>query len=266
MKNKAYYHIYMPDDLSWTYIFIDQMREMLESGVMEKLDELTIISIGDEESTKHLFGLLNYYNYLTKVKIKVNYFDKKNTDKELINIDGADKHKFITETQTLQTIWEDAKNSDEWYNILYFHTKGVTAIERVLKVGDYGRFVNYLHWRKHCEWSIFDKFEESIELLKTHDAVGANFSAWPTPHFSGNMWWTNSKYISTLSNPNDVEWWKEYKKKNKEAFAWLPDRLVGEMWIGSGDNAKLFSYYNHPRPPPQSNLGQEIILRKEYYK
>lgn len=264
MKNRAYYHVFMTDDLSWSYIFIHQMDSLINSGLISKLDLLVVVCVGGEESKKHMIGLLGYYNHLFKTPISLYYFDKTYNDEALKQLDQASG--FITETKTLEIIWNDSKATTEPFNIVYFHSKGVTAIERVLKTGDYARFVNYLSWRKFNEWSIFDKHEDAINLLNDYDAIGSNYSAWPTPHFSGNMWWTRSDYIKTLENPEDQEWWTKYKKNNEEAFSWLPDRLNGEMWIGSGDNVKLYSFHDHPRPPPISNLGNEFILKQDYYK
>lgn len=265
MKNKAYYHIFMPDDLSWSYIVIDQIKDLIESGVAEKLEVLNVTSIGNQESTEHLIGLLQYYNQITGLNIFLNPIRKDYDDSSLLNIDR--NINILTETTTLNKLWQDAKESVEEYNILYFHTKGVTAVERVLKQRNYRTFVNYLHWRKHCEWSIFEKHQEALVLLGSEfDAVGTNYTDWPTKHFSGNVWWAQSKYISSLEDPASREWWEKYKTKNPQAFSWLPDRLSNEMWIGSGEDAKLYSFYNHPSPPPISNLGEQIILRKDYYK
>lgn len=265
MKTKAYYHVYMPDDESWSYIFIDQMREMIESGLVKKLNDFHVVAIGNKQSQSHLLGLLYYYNHITGLNISLNFIDKDRKDSELHNLDQVQNNTLLSETATLQLIHEECKVAEEPYRVLYFHAKGVTSIERVLKTGQYHKFINFMHWRKHLEWGVFDMHEKSMELLSEYDAVSTNYDEWPCPHYSGNFWWANSNYIKTLSNPNDDEWWSSYKNKYP-ALHTLPDRLVAEMWIGSGENPKLYSHYNDPLRPPISNMGDRIVLKNEYYK
>lgn len=264
MKNKAYYHAYLTDDSAWTHIFMEQMGDIIDSGLMDKLDELHIICIGNPASIQHMTGLLNYYQQVTKVKIILTYFDKQITDIELPNLSAYPNNNILSETQTLSILRNESLQSEEPYNILYFHAKAVTSIETCLKRGMYGIFINYMHWRKHLNYFVLEKYQDCWNKLNEgFDVTGSNFGPWPSNHYSGNFWWANSEYIKTLPDPNDNSWWESYKTQHP-ALLTMADRLVAEMWIGSGETAKMYSFYNDPEPPPISNLGARMILKKEY--
>jgi|APFre7841882654_1041346.scaffolds.fasta_scaffold09741_9 hypothetical protein len=263
MTNKAYYHIYLPEDRSWANIFCDQIGKMIDSGLVNDLENFHVIAIGNPDSIKELGGLLQYYHKVTGLNITLTWFQKSISDNDLVNLDNMPNKDVLSETQTLKIIRDEARNSKKPYNILYFHAKAVTSVEKCLKRGQYDRFINYIHWRKLLDHFSLIKYKDSIELLNNFDAVGCNFCEWPSFHFSGNYWWSDSVYISSLADPNDEIWWELYKKDNPDLYR-LPNRLVSEMWIGSGVNSKLYSFYNHPSPPPISNLGEQIIYAKEY--
>ena len=263
MKNKAYYHIYLPDDYSWAGIFTDQMGKMLESGLMKDIDQFNVTAIGNKDHINRLSDLLGYYYKLTGTSTNLTWFQKNISDYDLNNLDRMKNENILSETQTLKKIREDCLNSSEPFNVLYFHAKAVTSIEKCLKRGQPERYINYIHWRKMLDYFSIIKWKESIALLENFDAVGCNYCNWPSNHFSGNYWWSNSEYIKRLSDPTDEEWWKSYKDLHTELYK-LPDRLVSEMWIGSGKDADLYSFYFDKTPPPISNLGERIIFTEEY--
>lgn len=266
MKNKAYYHAYLTDDNAWTHIFMEQMGDMLDSGLMNKLDEFNIICIGNDASIRHMTGLLNYYQSITKTNMTLTFFNKQITDNDLPSISGIPNSNILSETQTLSILREHSLQSEEPYNILYFHAKAVTSIETCLKRGMYGIFINYMHWRKHLNFFVLEKYQDCWDKLANgFDVAGSNFGPWPSKHFSGNFWWAKSDYIKTLPDPQDEKWWSLYKSQHPELYK-LADRLVAEMWIGAGEEAKMYSFYNDPEPPPISNLGAKLLLKKEYYK
>lgn len=262
MKNNLYYHIYMPDDNSWASIFTDQMERLLNSNLCWKVNKFKITCIGKQDAIQKLVGLLKYYNHVAKFPIELKAIDKRISDNQLGYIDSMVDGNVVTETETLSSIYHDCLKAEEPFNVLYFHAKGVTAIERQLNTGNYGNFVNLLHWRKHLDWFAFDKYDECMERLQYSDVVGTNFCSWPSPHYSGNYWWTTSEYIKKLPDPKDRVWWDGYKKDHPDLYR-LPDRLVAEMWIGSG-NGSMSSLYFDKEPPPISNLGEKLILNYEY--
>lgn len=263
----GYYHIYLSDNLNWVQLFVDQFTEFLNSGLFHKLDELNITAIGTQTDFDKFVHFLKYYYNITKVKLIVDHYIKDYSDSELNYIN--DSKKIIDETVTLNKIWTRCSNEVDNHQILYFHAKGITAFYKFIQkdindLQDISIFVNYNHWRKFIEWSVLEKHEVCWELLNRCDTVGANFSKWPTPHYSGNFWWANSHYLKTLTSPIDVSWRTQYQQNND--LLNLPDRLLSEMWIGSGQSANMFSLYNHEFAPPKSSLAEMLIQRKEYYK
>jgi hypothetical protein len=49
------------------------------------------------------------------------------------------------------------------------------------------------------EWVCIDNWEKCIQLLRDgNDTVGCNLQGEPTPHYSGNFWWTTSSHIRAL--------------------------------------------------------------------
>lgn len=263
MKNKAYYHIYLPDDHSWCNIFCGQIGKMIDSGLVKDLDKFHVIAIGNQKAIEEISGLLNYYQNVTGMNIVLTWFNKIISDNDLNRLDNIPNNAVLSETQTLKIIRDEARIAIEPYNILYFHAKAVTSVEKCIKNGQYNRYVNYIHWRKLLDYFSLIKYKESIARLKDAEVVGCNLCNWPSPHLSGNYWWSDSIYISSLSDPNDEIWWKLYKDSHPALYT-LPDRLVSEMWIGSGVNAKMYSFYNDKTPPPISNLGERIIFASEY--
>jgi len=261
MKLLSYYHIYLTEDYSWSYMFLDQLKAMHDFGLFERLDEFNISAIGTKEQLNCLGGLLNSYSKYMTCSLYMTPFLKTNTDEELNQLDT--KNLGFTETNTIKMIWDRAKNTEVPLKISYFHSKGITAIERVLKAGDYNRFINYHYWRKFMDWSVIEKNEDCIKFLDEYDAVGANYTNWPCPHFSGNYWWANSDYLKTLVDPFDESWWPNYRNEHSDLLRITP-RVKDEMWIGSGKNVKIHSLFNHYTAPPVSNLAENIILRKEY--
>ncbi|MCK9369306.1 hypothetical protein M0R04_05145 [Candidatus Dojkabacteria bacterium] len=266
MKNKAYYHIYMPDDDSWSYIFIDQMSKLIDSGLVNKLSNLHVVCIGNMKSINHMKGLLSYYNSVTGLNITLTLFEKTISDNYLHKLDVVENKSILSETQTLKIIRDDCITSNEPFNVLYFHAKAVTSIEKALKTGQYNRFVNFVHWRKLLDYFVIEKHTECIKKLNDgFNTASTNFCEWPSKHYSGNYWWATSDYIKTLNDSNDTLWWDSYKSKHQDLYR-LPDRLVAEMWIGSGDNPRMYSSFSDPLRPPISNLGDRFILGLEYYK
>jgi len=258
-----YYHIYLTEDNSWTYILLDQFKLLYDSGLAKKIDNIHVTGIGKEKELDIFTGLLDYQTKIIGKDINAYLYEKPNDDSLLKDINKAKN--ILTETITLERIWNFSRESENNNQVMYFHSKGVTSIKRHLDKSDvdfgYNIFTNYYHWRKFLDWSTIEMHEECWDALHLNDAAGANFTTWPAPHYSGNYWWANTDYIKTLSNPIEQEWWSEYRK-NFPSF--LTDRIKDELWIGSGYNPKMFSLMNHPSAPPKASLAEVIIKREEY--
>jgi hypothetical protein len=261
---KIFYHLYLTDNHSWTYIFLDQFKCIHDSGLYKKIDDFHIVAVGTQEQVTILKGLVNYFSHIFGKTLCLHIAYKPNKDEELKEINHSKN--LLTETLTLKIIWDLVQNKPN-HQIMYFHSKGVTGIQRHLdpKSQDFGyeRFVNYYYWRKFLDWSVIEKAEDAWKLLNDYDTVGTNFVSWPSMHYSGNYWWANSDYIQTLNDPTDDAWWQKYREDHP-ALLHLTPRLKDEMWIGSGKTPKMYSFVDHHAPPPISNLGETLITRREY--
>jgi beta-1,4-mannosyl-glycoprotein beta-1,4-N-acetylglucosaminyltransferase len=127
------------------------------------------------------------------------------------NISNYSENPALYEIPTINKILDFSKKVD--CNIVYLHTKGISFNHDDQKENDWIDMMLYFIVEKYelC----FEKLQEGIE------AVGCNYydekmKIRNPKHFSGNFWWANSQYISTLPsliektenvNPNDAEFW-----------------------------------------------------------
>jgi hypothetical protein len=80
--------------------------------------------------------------------------------------------------------------TDSDYYLYYFHTKGVSRINKQRNF--------YIGRRRILNYYTLNKYKINIELLSKYDAVGCSLSLYPKIHFSGNFWWSKSSYLNTL--------------------------------------------------------------------
>jgi len=266
MNNKTiFYHIALTDEVSsWIYVFLDQMRELTDSNLLQKTNKIFICAVGNKSNIQIISEYVQLFCNIYHKDIIFNYIEKPYDDDELLNINQSTK--VIVEDFTLDIIWNYVKNLNENEHIMYMHSKGITGVKRLIENEEQKSYFSFLcvqNWRKFLEWGVIENYEKCCNALTTHDTAGVNWSFWPTPHYSGNFWWANSDYLKTLSDPKNGDWWINIRNTKYSSLTYLPDRLKDELWIGS-NNPKFFSLYDHPMPPPHSNLGQTIIKRTEY--
>jgi hypothetical protein len=75
----------------------------------------------------------------------------------------------------------------------YVHTKGITHYGSVIEanVNDWVQLLLY--------WNVWKwRFAHDALCSNEFDVYGCNYQESPVPHFSGNFWWSTSKYVSTL--------------------------------------------------------------------
>jgi len=125
------------------------------------------------------------------------------------------------EFTTLNKLKDFANNCTVETNILYIHTKGVTAANN-LCISD---------WRQYMLYFNVERSQNALELLTINDAVGVDLVEEPTTHFSGNIWWSKSSYISQLPYPKDTR-------------HLLTMRHKCEFWICSNKDGKFKSLHN----------------------
>jgi len=118
------------------------------------------------------------------------------------------------ELPTLHLIHEFSLNSPNT-KALYVHTKGISYPK------DDSRYESGLECNNYILHFLCEKSEDCLKLLDSHDVVGCNFSETPKPHFSGNFWWTTTKYLKSLDT------------------ALLTDKMSAEWWLHSGQVAPV---------------------------
>lgn len=124
-------------------------------------------------------------NVLTKDPTDVDYFKK--WDK--IEIIGIQDDLELYETPTINLLHEHALKED--FYVLYLHTKGVKHNGGLIYVIDWVNYLIHFNIRKH---------ETCIASLSEYDTVGVNLHrGHGNTHYSGNFWWSTSKYIRTLA-------------------------------------------------------------------
>jgi hypothetical protein len=130
----------------------------------------------------------------------------------------------VLEANTLENLWKFCIENPN-YNVLYFHTKGVTHINSPIEF-------NVNSWRLYMEYFNIHKWKDRQTELVNHDASGVelrNMVAYgpeyiPTPalQYAGNFWWAKSSYITKLD-----------PKYLYSGDIW--PRGKSETWIGTGN-------------------------------
>ncbi len=175
-KNYIYIHICTINN--WENIFDNIVLKIKDSKLYEKIEEIRCCVLG---------------------KIDVLKICEKD---EKIKIIYSSKDIKLKETKILNLMIDDSKKSNEEYNILYLHTKGVTRHNN-LCVKDWVDYMLYFNLYKH---------EDIFELLKDNDTVGVNLINKIQIHYSGNFWWSKSSHIKTKmkiidDNYHSPEFW-----------------------------------------------------------
>jgi len=212
----------------WAEIVDNQISKMKKSGLWDKMDQLLIgyIDNGICQEEPEIFK---------DDKIKIMYQSKDPT---------------IYESLTLSNLHLISKEFDG--HVFYVHTKGVTK--------ENNAFQN--DWRVLMEYFIIERHELCLQELKHSDIVGVNWHFGEgymgsrrkysggvpiTPHFSGNFWWANLRYIRRLP----------------DLFP-MKGRYDCEFWIGKAHPkvAELWRMKKSPHKtlcPPNLYEGKEKV-------
>jgi hypothetical protein len=120
------------------------------------------------------------------------------------------------EFPTLQRVWMFAHTCPD-ARVLYLHLKGVSRGQ--VQSG----------WRANMLAACVAGHATALAALETHDVAGIKwFTRNNAPHFSGNFWWANARYLRTLQDPLQYRH-AEHPLREKEG-----GRFNAEFWIGSG--------------------------------
>jgi len=254
-----YNHQFLTEDSNWVSIYIDQLKQIEDYGLLDAVDEVKVTALGDQTQIDLLDKLSHTYQKITVYPI-LNSSTSTDISNDFAKRDDTLEKKFIYETPTIKRIWDDSKEED--FLALYFHSKGASSFLRHFKNGDINTFKNYFYWRKYLEWGCLENWSICVNALKEgHELAGCNYNSHPFPHFSGNFWWARSDYIRTLDDVSNSSWWQSVKQP------YFVDRLVDEFWVGH----KATRIFVIDAPPeklcsPNPGLYSEPYLRKYYDK
>jgi hypothetical protein len=160
-KNVCFIHSFTKNNNTITLDYI--VNYIIDCGCIDILDNIFIFNIGDK-ITK------NYRN--TKIII-INYSKNGN----------------LYELQTLKFMHLFSQYNKNT-KILYLHTKGQFYKDEIHN--------NVKDWVNYMLYALSYNYKLCLEKLDNYNTVGCNMQQEPKLHYSGNFWWTNSEYFSTL--------------------------------------------------------------------
>ena len=211
VKINGFYHIFCVND--WKRIVYEQVTSLKKTELYALLNKIYVCVITNKNDDIHYLTDL----FPGKFEIVIQSEDPKNY-----------------ELPILRYIYEKSQCED--FLCFYFHTKGVSISEKNRKGG-------IESWRLLMEYFIFEKYNLAINTLQNgYSCYGVfqrfdaynyfmlqNFNG--NNYFAGNFWWTTSKYVATLPDPEPEVVNDRY-------------RFFAENWIGFSSENKPFCAYN----------------------
>lgn len=242
MKNRIYYHTYLDDYYYWTSIFTDQMTQMEKSGLFQNTEMLKVTAISTLKDNR--FDIFQKMCRVYPVNVEIQFIESAyETDFDMLkdwsHLQG-NAVKPVSETITLSKLYDDCKQED--VNVLYLHSKAVTAITNCLiKHGQASKFKNRHLWRQFMNWGVIQNWQNCIQSLNEYDTAGVDYQITP-PHYKGNFWWSKSEHIRNLPDPRDDMWWTQFKASSSDHWIRnLANRFRDEFWICAKENTKAFN-------------------------
>jgi GR25 family glycosyltransferase involved in LPS biosynthesis len=189
-------HKYFPDALGATvrsacfvhaYVrngdtkILDAILTRIEaSGLLDRLDRLYVIVVGDETALASRWA-----RHGKRIRLIDYSCDASRGEAPTLDL-----------VRAFASMHQDAR-------ILYLHTKGASHQDESASVAD---------WRALMLHFLVDRHVDALAALDGNDAVGCNLLAAPHRHFSGNFWWADARYLASLPPvpPGDrhaAEWW-----------------------------------------------------------
>lgn len=228
MAIRVYYHLFCPGGTlqgSWRNLWHDQMASFEDSGLVEAGAIMHMGVICDDADRAEIESRVGQYPFITSW----DYTPLSENDNWY---EGA----------TLQRLWEDCKGLEALgapvCPVLYFHSKGaVTANKNTVA---HRRMMEYFcieKWNRGMG-AVMDTYahqDAEVPSQRGYDAAGCEWRHAGGWHFSGNFWWSNSRYITTLQNPmtDCAGFGAGYYHAGPEGGD--NSRIKFEMWIGSGN-------------------------------
>jgi hypothetical protein len=199
MRNKLYYHFYIPDTPSHWELLLYEQLDCIEGSLLHHHCEVEICVSSNQENYKKLQEMIKSYSFLNS-----SWFDVTNNGNHF-------------EGPTLLKLYDECGSYD---NVGYIHSKGITSLSKEVN-----------RWRKVLEYGVIEKWEDNINALnKGYDISGIFYRKWKNQNYfySGNFWWARSSYIKTLKRPTSDYWKIDF---NGDEVLWN-SRHRYEVWIG----------------------------------
>ena len=211
-------------------IFLEQINSIKTSGLYNKLDFIFITILGA------------HIKLANDPKFKVIYYSPNETEWEF---------------PTIKLIKSFSDNIKAKVNILYIHTKGVLNKPHAKE------------WRTYLEHHLIINHNTCLDYLNdtpSRDCVGVNVNLHPKNggnstrcHFSGNFWWSNTRYIKRLDPICPIL--EKNDRYSSEHY------IIGKYHSQPTNIISLhnceYNFYKTPILPEQYNYGimkNEILL------
>ena len=202
----------------WQILFTKIMNAIKESGLYDQCKEIRL-------------GVVNHIDKVVDEPIL-------NDPKISCIIHG---HCSLYERNTLLHIRK--KSEEEYAQYLYVHTKGLKYLDGSREQFESDCVKDWVDLMIH--WNIYN-WRKAIEMLISNDVYGCEFFRDPQPHFSGNFWWANSRYIQTLPKEIGSEYYDP------------------EFWICKRDNPIICNIFSTGLPSGGSLYSNRIIKGVHY--
>jgi len=204
-----------PDLLPNAYCVVnEQMQQLKDSGLLYKASEF-IVGINGEQESNEIANLL-----IPKSAKRILHG---------LNCYG--------ENRTILEIEEFSKTHRDW-NILYFHSKGATHPNDMLRI----------NWRRCMMRQLVTNWGRCVQDLDSgFESVGCHWltnmgSDRSQNYWGGNFWWANSDFIRTLPSICSRT------RIRISGIDSLDSRYEAEAWIGIGSRLPKVKDY-HPENP-----------------
>jgi len=211
-KIYGFIHCYAVNN--WRWILREQIR-LIQNSQLSRITAQVVVTIVDPKSR------LRHLQITLPSNFTVNVIQAKECSPLELE---------LGEGLTLKQLHSRAGQED--CLVWYIQGKGVTWYYHQW-------YPDIANWRYLCEYFTLTQYQACVDALQSgqYDACGPLWNpnaSWP--HFSGNFWWADSRYIAQL--PDIVSYSEHFVRQFKNR------RLAAEAWVGSSEVLRAKSMYD----------------------
>lgn len=233
MRNiEIFYHFFIVPDaraVMWPW-FLDQQLGLIQTSKLATISN-TNICITMPRYWNEMFGIRlrlangTFCSFEEKVR---EYIELRYPWATIVDIRDVGLEN-ISEAHTLRFLYKKAVDAEQPFDVLYFNNKGAVS----------GFTPEVYEWRKLLDRYMIEKWPTCLKLLAESDVVGVSDKKSGIAVTSGNFWWSKSEYVSTLTDPLEINnWASPTMQPGKHEF-----RYSCELWIMQG-NRKYTTVYH----------------------